>query len=212
VLLFEPAFNKTVLDPGYIKGYLPGIRENGGQYTHPALWVIQAFAQLGDADRALEVFDLINPIRHAATPAACERYQVEPYVVAADVYGVPPHVGRGGWSWYTGSAAWMYRVAIESLLGFRLEGNRLQIEPCVPASWPQFEITYRWRTSVYNITVLSPGTLGEGRQIKLDGELLTTRYLQLADDGQRHRVVIGPETESADTVPEHEQILSGQHS
>lgn len=192
VLLFAPAFDKTALDPGYIKGYVPGIRENGGQYTHPALWVIQAFAALGDATRAHEVFDLINPIHHAANFTDCERYQVEPYVVAADVYGIAPHIGRGGWTWYTGSAAWMYRVAIESLLGFQLRGNRLTIKPCVPPDWPEFELTYRFGSATYHIRVMRPGAKSvEPREIRLDDVTLSSRDIELVDDGRRHEVVIG---------------------
>ena len=190
VLLFAPAFDKTPLDPGYIKGYLPGIRENGGQYTHPALWVIQAFAELGDVDAAFEVFDLINPIHHSASAADCAIYQVEPYVVAADVYGVPPHVGRGGWTWYTGSSAWMYRTAVESLLGFQLRGDRLTITPRVPQDWPQFEVTYRRGKTTYHIVVHSPGKLGSPPQITLDGRVLKSGEIPLANDGATHEVVV----------------------
>jgi cyclic beta-1,2-glucan synthetase len=143
VLLFTPPFDKSPLDPGYIKGYLPGIRENGGQYTHPALWLIEALTLLGDGDRALQIFDLINPIHHAASAAGAERYQVEPYVIAADVYGVPPHTGRGGWTWYTGSAAWTYRAALEFILGFRQRGDEISFQPRVPAEWNEFEVTLR---------------------------------------------------------------------
>jgi cyclic beta-1,2-glucan synthetase len=202
VLLFAPAFDQTKLDPGYIKGYLPGIRENGGQYTHPALWVIQAFAQLGDAERALEVFDLINPIHHSSTPAEAARYQVEPYVVAADVYGVAPHIGRGGWTWYTGSAAWMYRVAIESLLGLRIRGNRLGIQPCVPASWHEFEITYRWKSATYRITVIRPGVnRSSAPTILLDGAPIVGSELVLVDDRQNHHVIIGSVADIAEAAP-----------
>src|SRR5213078_1520648 len=121
--------------------YVPGIRVNGGQYTHAATWVVQATALLGQGTRALELFGLLNPIHHAATPEAVARYKVEPYVVAADVYGQAPHTGRGGWTWYTGSAAWLYRVALEDILGLRLRGRRLSVNPCVPASWSSFEVT-----------------------------------------------------------------------
>jgi cyclic beta-1,2-glucan synthetase len=132
IQLLDPPFDQSPLDPGYIKGYVPGVRENGGQYTHAAIWAAMAFAQLGDRTRAWELFDIINPINHARTPTDLATYKVEPYVIAADVYAVSPHVGRGGWTWYTGSAGWMYRLIVESLLGLRLEGETLRIEPCLP--------------------------------------------------------------------------------
>ena len=135
IQLFDPPFDKGTLQPGYIKGYVPGIRENGGQYTHAATWVVLATALQGRGDRALELWNLLNPVCHATTPADVEHYKVEPYVVCADIYGAPPHTGRGGWTWYTGSAGWLYRVALEAILGFPL-GNTLRIEPCVPRGWP----------------------------------------------------------------------------
>ena len=138
-LLFTPPFDRTARDPGYIKGYPPGIRENGGQYTHAALWSVIAFAMLGDGDKAGELFSLLNPITHSSTRADIYRYKVEPYVVCADVYAEPSHVGRGGWTWYTGSAGWMYRAGLEWMLGFRLRGTTLVIDPCVPKSWPGFD-------------------------------------------------------------------------
>ncbi len=198
VLLLAPPFDKSSLDPGYIKGYLPGIRENGGQYTHAALWTVQAFAQLGDAERAMELLDLINPVLHADTPEGVVRYQVEPYVAAADVYGVPPHTGRGGWTWYTGSASWMYRVVVETILGFELRGNRLRIRPCVPADWPKFEITYRRGGTHYNIVYLNGPHRTEPR-LWLDGERLAGDEIELAeqssafnrdDQGRSHEIVI----------------------
>ncbi len=140
VLLFTPPFDQTPLDPGYIKGYPPGIRENGGQYTHGAIWSVIAFAMLGDGDKAGELFSMLNPINHARTPDAVQRYKVEPYVVCADLYSTPPHVGRGGWTWYTGSAGWMYRAGLEWILGFRLQGAALLLDPCIPRAWPGFEI------------------------------------------------------------------------
>jgi cyclic beta-1,2-glucan synthetase len=140
-LLFTPPFDRTPRDPGYIKGYPPGIRENGGQYSHAGMWAVLAYAKLGAGDQAQALFALLNPINHARTPAEVERYKVEPYVIAADVYSVPPHVGRGGWTWYTGSAAWMYRAGIEGILGIRREGDRIVVDPCIPADWPGFEAT-----------------------------------------------------------------------
>ena len=155
-LLFTPPFDKTERDPGYIKGYPPGIRENGGQYTHAAAWSIMGFAALGQGDKAAELFSLINPINHTATRAGVLRYKVEPYVVAADVYSVPPHVGRGGWTWYTGAAGWLYRAGIESILGLRVKGDSLVIDPCIPGAWPGFKMTLRRRGAVWEISVRNP--------------------------------------------------------
>ena len=138
VLLFTPPFDHSDVDPGYVKGYLPGIRENGGQYTHGAIWSILAFAALGDGDKAGELFSILNPINHASTRAGVHRYKVEPYVMAADVYAEPPHVGRGGWTWYTGSAGWMYQAGVEWILGFRLRGTTLVLDPCIPRAWPGY--------------------------------------------------------------------------
>jgi cyclic beta-1,2-glucan synthetase len=152
-LLFSPPFDKTPLDPGYIRGYPPGVRENGGQYSHAAMWAILAFAGLGAGDKATELFALLNPINHALTPEETERYKVEPYVVSADVYSVAPHAGCGGWTWYTGSAAWMYRAGIEGILGIRREGAYLVVESCIPASWPGFEATVKVGSSRYDIRV-----------------------------------------------------------
>src|SRR6185503_15899914 len=144
ILLFTPPFQRTPRDPGYIKGYPRGVRENGGQYTHAALWAIWAFAQLGRNDRAAELFCLINPIYHADTPEKVDRYRVEPYVVVADVYSAAPYIGRGGWTWYSGSASWMYRLGIEMIVGLQREGDRLYINPCVPQDWPEYQINYRF--------------------------------------------------------------------
>jgi cellobiose phosphorylase len=154
VKLLDPPFDKSASNPGYIKGYVPGVRENGGQYTHAAIWAAMAFAELGDSRRAWELFAMINPVNHAKSAAAVATYKVEPYVMAADVYATPPHTGRGGWTWYTGSAGWMYRLAVESLLGLRLEGDKLRLAPCLPASWPGFKLRYRYRDTVYRIAVV----------------------------------------------------------
>jgi cyclic beta-1,2-glucan synthetase len=191
VLLFTPPFDHGPLQPGYIKGYVPGIRENGGQYTHAATWVVQAMAQLGQGTQAAALFDLLNPIKHAATPAAVARYKVEPYVVGADVYGVPPHVGRGGWTWYTGSAGWLYRAGLESIVGFRLEGDRLRLEPCIPAAWPGFEITYRRGTATYRIRVENPHGAERGvANVTLDKQACPEGTIHLSDDGRTHEVVV----------------------
>jgi cyclic beta-1,2-glucan synthetase len=154
-LLFTPPFDKTSQDPGYIRGYPPGLRENGGQYSHAAMWAILAFVKLGDGNRAAALFSLLNPVNHARTPTEVERYKVEPYVVAADVYSVAPHVGRGGWTWYTGSAGWMYRAGVEGILGIRSEGDCLVIDPCIPDSWPGFEAKINICSTLYEIRVES---------------------------------------------------------
>jgi len=189
VLLFTPPFDHSDVDPGYVKGYVPGIRENGGQYTHGAIWSILAFAALGDGDKAGELFSILNPINHANTRAGVQRYKVEPYVIAADVYSEPPHVGRGGWTWYTGSAGWMYQAGIESILGFRLRGATLAIDPCIPRTWPGYEIDFRYHSSTYAIVVENPRGVSRGvASIELDGRALTADGIPLADDGIGHRV------------------------
>ncbi len=192
VLLFTPPFDKTPRDPGYIKGYLPGIRENGGQYTHAALWSAWAFAELGQSETAEKLFRLLNPIYHAGTPAEVERYKVEPYVVAADVYSVAPHTGRGGWTWYTGSAAWMYRLGLEGILGLHRAGAGLIIEPHIPAGWPGYDATYRFGNATYRIYVRNGRALdGDGPpDITVDGAPLPGNLLALHDDGEVHQVQI----------------------
>jgi cyclic beta-1,2-glucan synthetase len=190
-LLFAPPFDKTPLDPGYIKGYPPGIRENGGQYTHAALWSVMAFAALGDGDRAARLFSLLNPVNHARTRAEVHRYKVEPYVVAADVYAKRAHVGRGGWTWYTGSAGWMQRAGIEAILGVRFEGGFLLLDPCIPKHWPGFEVVVRCRSAQYEMIVDNADGAGHGiRLAKLDGMLVETRPLRIpvVDDGIAHRL------------------------
>src|SRR5437660_1625560 len=190
-VLFTPPFDKTPLDPGYIKGYPPGIRENGGQYTHAALWSVIAFATLGEGDTAAALFSLLNPINHARTRADVHRYKVEPYVVAADVYARPPHVGRGGWTWYTGSAGWMQRAGIESILGLRQQGEVLHLEPCIPKAWPAFQMTVRYRSARYEIRVDNPDSVARGvRSAAVDGTAISERpvCLRLLDDGLTHRV------------------------
>jgi cyclic beta-1,2-glucan synthetase len=191
--LFAPPFDKTSLDPGYIKGYPPGIRENGGQYTHAALWSVMAFAELGQGDKAARLFSMLNPINHARTRADVHRYKVEPYVVAADVYAMPPHVGRGGWTWYTGSAAWMQRAGIESILGVRREGDWLYIDPCIPKAWPGFEVSLRFGSSRYEISVENPDGVERGVIFAaLDGAKVNEQRLRLpiVDDGATRRLVV----------------------
>ena len=192
-MLFAPPFDRTPLDPGYIKGYPPGIRENGGQYTHAATWSVIAFALLGQADKAAELFSLLNPVNRTTTRANVHRYKVEPYVIAADIYSVAPHVGRGGWTWYTGSAGWMYRAGLEWILGFHLQGSRLRLAPCIPAHWPGFEIVFKYRTTRYEFRVENPDGVSSGvAHAELDGQPLAGRptVIELADDGLTHRVRI----------------------
>jgi cyclic beta-1,2-glucan synthetase len=191
VLLLTPPFDRIAADPGYIKGYPPGIRENGGQYTHAAIWAAIAFAELGDGDKAGELFSLLNPINHSSTRASMYRYKVEPYVVCADVYAEPNHVGRGGWTWYTGSAAWMYRLGLEWILGFRLHGSTLSIDPCVPKSWREYEIRFRYRSASYEIAVENPRGVSRGvTLLELDGTMIAEEsgLIPLSDDGREHRV------------------------
>jgi len=192
-LLFTPPFDRTALDPGYIKGYPPGLRENGGQYTHGALWSVFALAELGEGTQAGELLAMLNPINRTATRADLHRYKVEPYVVAADVYSVAPHAGRGGWTWYTGSAGWMYRAGLESILGLRVQGESLKLVPCLPEHWPRAEISYRHRTARYEIVIENPHHVSGGvASLELDGVLLADGMdtITLLDDGNAHRVQI----------------------
>ncbi|MEO6652931.1 MAG: glucoamylase family protein [Ilumatobacteraceae bacterium] len=192
VRLFTPPFDNTDHDPGYIKGYLPGIRENGGQYTHGAVWSVIAFAALGDGDRAGDLFSVLNPINHTSTRAGVHRYKVEPYVIAADVYGQTPHLGRGGWTWYTGSAGWMYRAGIESILGFRLRGTVLEIDPCIPRHWPDFRIVFLYHTARYQIVVENPEHVNGGvHSVTLDGRAVEhDGGIALVDDAETHHIQV----------------------
>ena len=192
-LLFTPPFDKTPLDPGYIKGYPPGLRENGGQYSHAAMWAILAFTKLGAGDKAHELFALVNPINHARTPEEIDRYKVEPYVVAADVYSVAPHIGRGGWTWYTGSAGWMYRAGIEGILGIRREGGVLVVDPCVPVEWPGFDATVKFSSTRYEIRVETPSLRSRGiSHAILDGSHIDALdgCVRLPLDGRSHSLQI----------------------
>ena len=189
IQLFDPPFDKSPLNPGYIKGYIPGVRENGGQYTHGAIWTTMAFALMEDSERAWELFALLNPIHHSGTPAQIATYKVEPYVVAADVYAVAPHVGRGGWTWYTGSAGWMYRLLVETLLGVSLEGDRLRVAPRMPKAWTGFKIHYRYRQTVYHITITRVAAdAADADRLSLDGQDLPEKTIPLRDDRQEHAV------------------------
>jgi len=187
IQLFDPPFDKSPLNPGYIKGYIPGVRENGGQYTHGAIWTAMAFALMGENERAWELFALLNPMQHAATAEQIATYKVEPYVIAADVYAVAPNIGRGGWTWYTGSAGWMYRFLTETLLGVHLEGNRLRITPRFPAGWTSYKVHYRHRQTVYHITINRLSADGTG-ELSLDGQTLAEETIPLTDDHIEHFV------------------------
>jgi len=192
-LLFTPPFDRTAHDPGYIKGYPPGIRENGGQYTHAATWSVMAFCKLGLGGKAANLFSQLNPINHARTRAELRRYRVEPYVVAADIYAAPDHVGHGGWTWYTGSAGWMHRVGVESILGLRFEDSALCLDPCIPSTWPGFEVNIRRRSARLHIQVVNPEGVSRGvRSAELDGTPLTQRPLRLdlIEDDQDHQLVV----------------------
>jgi cyclic beta-1,2-glucan synthetase len=201
LLLLAPPFDRTPLDPGYIKGYPPGIRENGGQYTHAAIWAVMAFAALDEGDKAGALFDLLNPIRHSSDGPGAHTYAVEPYVVAADVYSEAPHVGRGGWTWYTGAAGWLHRAGLESILGFRKRGATLSIDPCIPQRWPGFELAYRHGGSLYRIAVENPEGVCRGvARVSLDGAPLPPGTpILLSDDGRDHQVhvVLGRATVAA---------------
>jgi cyclic beta-1,2-glucan synthetase len=189
VLLLAPPFDTSAEDPGYIRGYPPGLRENGGQYTHGAAWVVLAVARQGRGDEAVELFHMLNPINHTRTPAGVARYKVEPYAVAGDVYAHPAHPGRGGWSWYTGSAGWLYRVGLEGILGLRRRGHVFEVDPCIPTSWPECTIVWRFGKTRYEIVVANPERQCRGvGQAELDGTPVDPRAIPLLDDGRTHRV------------------------
>ena len=192
--LLDPPFDKSDLNPGYIRGYVPGVRENGGQYTHAAIWAAMAFAALGETARAWELLGMINPLHHGESPERTAVYKVEPYVVAADVYAVAPHTGRGGWTWYTGSAGWMYRLIMESLLGMRLtadaQSSRLHFTPCLPADWRGFQLHYRYRQTNYHITVHQGAGIEAGVAVSVDGAAQPGPAIALVDDQRDHQVVV----------------------
>jgi cyclic beta-1,2-glucan synthetase len=189
LLLLAPPFDRSAQEPGYIKGYPPGIRENGGQYTHAAAWILMAVARMGNGDEAVELFHMLNPINHARTASDAARYKLEPYVMAGDVYARPPHAGRGGWSWYTGSAGWMYRSGVESILGLKRRGMTFIVDPCIPASWPEYSIVWKFRSARYEITVVNPHRRCRGvSSAELDGTPVRHDSIPLVDDGQVHRV------------------------
>jgi cellobiose phosphorylase len=188
--LLAPPFDGGSENPGYIGGYVPGVRENGGQYTHAAVWAVMAFAELGDAASAWSLLRLINPLCHADSGAHMQVYKVEPYVVAADVYAVAPHVGRGGWTWYTGSAGWFYRLLLESLLGLQRAGAQLAFTPCLPPEWPGFKLAYPFGRATYAIEVVRLPQGAAAGAVVLDGVLQASPWITLQDDGGHHVVQV----------------------
>ncbi|WP_332836247.1 GH36-type glycosyl hydrolase domain-containing protein [Sulfuriferula nivalis] len=196
IQLLDPPFDKSDLEPGYIKGYVPGVRENGGQYTHAAIWSTMAFAMMGERDRAWELFAMLNPVHHSSTPEQIARYKVEPYVMCADIYGAPPHTSRGGWTWYTGAAGWMYRLTLETLLGLQLEVDHLRIAPCVPSTWKSYKVHYRYRETTYHITI-NCGADQSKQEVIMDGVKCTGNRIPLVDDRQEHKVEVNVAAVSA---------------
>jgi cyclic beta-1,2-glucan synthetase len=188
VLLMKPPFDHSLPHPGYIMGYPPGVRENGGQYTHGSLWLAMAWARMGHGEQAVRLLQMMNPVEHSRNPQSSARYRGEPYVVAADVSSGPGKAGRAGWTWYTGSASWMYRIWIEDVLGFRLRGDQLHICPAIPEDWPGFELTYKYRSAEYEITVKRESDFTA--RVELDGQPLESSTIRLADDGATHRVTV----------------------
>ncbi|WP_232324299.1 MULTISPECIES: glycosyl hydrolase family 65 protein [unclassified Variovorax] len=190
IRLLDPPFDHSEPSPGYIQGYVRGVRENGGQYTHAAVWAAMAFAALGDAKRAWELFSLLDPVNHTNSPDSIAVYKTEPYVLAGDVYALAPHTGRGGWAWYTGSAGWMYRFILESLLGLRLDADKLHVSPCLPADWNSFQVHYRYRQTIYHITVLQTSAANGEPRLTVDGVLLPGQAIPLVDDRREHLVEV----------------------
>jgi len=201
VQLLDPPFDQSTLDPGYIKGYVPGVRENGGQYTHAAIWSAMAFASLGDSPRAWKLLNMINPVNHGGCPSGIATYKVEPYVVAADVYALSPHTGRGGWTWYTGSAGWMYRLIIESLLGLRLDVDKLYFAPCIPSTWDGFKLHYRYRETVYHIAIARAVDGNMEASVTLDGVRQNGTFVRLVDDHKEHVVELYTEESNPVGLP-----------
>jgi cellobiose phosphorylase len=188
IQLLTPPFDKSTPDPGYIKAYVPGVRENGAQYTHAAVWAAIAFAAMGDNRRAWELLSIINPVNHAGSAKSIAVYKVEPYVVASDVYALSPHTGRGGWTWYSGSAGWMYRLIVESILGLRLDADKLHIKPCIPAHWASFKMNYRYRETVYYITVSQAMAADGVTLLTVDNIERHDLTIPLVDDRRKHEV------------------------
>jgi cyclic beta-1,2-glucan synthetase len=196
IQLLDPPFDKSGQDPGYIRGYVPGVRENGGQYTHAAIWAAMAFAQMGAAgeagykQRAWDLLQMINPVNHGKSVTDIEKYKVEPYVIAADVYAVDPHVGRGGWTWYTGSSGWMYRLMMESLLGLHLMADKLIVTPCLPPAWSTFKLRYRYHDTTYHIVVHQSQEASAVAKLVVDGVPQVDGAISLVNDQKQHAVEI----------------------
>jgi cyclic beta-1,2-glucan glucanotransferase len=201
IQLLDPPFDHSQMDPGYIKGYVPGVRENGGQYTHAAIWAVMAFAELKNSEKAWELWSMIQPIHHGGSKESIAIYKVEPYVVAADLYSVTPHTGRGGWTWYTGSAGWMYRLITESLLGIQRRVDKLHFAPCIPAGWKSFKVEYRYYETIYHIEVRHEDSSSMKTSITLDGVVQPQPFLILVNDFTDHRaeVLLGNPPESVST-------------
>jgi cyclic beta-1,2-glucan synthetase len=204
VLLFTPPFDHSEPHPGYIMGYPPGVRENGGQYTHGSLWLAMAWARLGNGEAAVNLLQMMNPIEHTRDPESVARYRGEPYVVAADVSFAPGRVGRAGWTWYTGSASWMYRVWLEDVLGFRLRGDQLRICPAIPQDWPGFDLVYKYRSTSYEVIVTRER--GLLTRMELDGKPVEGSAIRLLDDGGRHRVTVHLATSVEPPIPVHQTM------
>ena len=212
VLLLTPPFDRMAHDPGYIKGYVPGVRENGGQYTHAAIWTVIALVRLGMGDEAMELFHLLNPINHARALEDVERYKTEPYAVAADVYAHPMHVGRGGWTWYTGSAGWLYQAAVQALLGVRRKGDVFSVNPCIPSIWPEFALEWKFAGTRYRIVVLNPERRSRGvASAELDGAAVDPTAIPFVSDGKEHevRVVLGDSSRESATRGSRLEHMTG---
>lgn len=192
IKLLDPPFNKTKLEPGYIKAYLPGVRENGGQYTHAAMWAIIAFAKLGFGDKAVEYYRMVNPIEHSRTREVAKKYKVEPYVIAADIYGANNLSGRGGWTWYTGSSSWFCKAGLEDILGLKVEEGMLKVNPCISSKWEGYSIRYRYKTSIYNINVKNPEgkCTGENQKFYFNGKEIEEKQIRLEDNGTINEIEI----------------------
>ena len=191
IKLLDPPFENGNLHPGYIKSYLPGVRENGGQYTHAAVWAIIAETMLGFGDKAVELFKIINPIEHSRSKEEANKYKLEPYVVPADIYGAKNLAGRGGWSWYTGSSGWFYTAGIEYILGLNIKDNKLSIKPCIPKDWKEYKIRYKNNSSVYHIIVRNPDEKNTGvRKMYCNGQEIFDKEVELKDDGEIYNIEI----------------------
>ncbi len=191
IKLLDPPFYNGKLEPGYIKSYLPGVRENGGQYTHAAIWAIIAESMLGNGNKSNELYKMINPIEHARTKEAASKYKVEPYVISADIYGAGNLIGRGGWTWYTGSSSWFYKTGIEYILGLKIEKGILSLNPCIPKEWEEYQIRYKFGRSIYNIKLKNPNGKNKGvKTFKVNGNEIEEKKIKLEDDGKVYEIEV----------------------